>query len=75
MTGAFDNATEYKNNPIPNFKRYRQIYIAPDIDLTKIKTKSKALKLFFEVTRFIKFPLPALEINSKGQWLFHPIYF
>lgn len=75
MTGAFDNASEYKNNPIPYYKRYRQVYIAPDIDLTKIKTKSKALKLFFEVTRFIKFPLPALEINSKGKWLFHPIYF
>jgi uncharacterized protein YfiM (DUF2279 family) len=57
------------------YPRYRQIYIAPDIDLTKIKTKSKVLKTLFSAVNIIKFPLPTLEINGQGGVLFHPIYF
>jgi Predicted periplasmic lipoprotein (DUF2279) len=55
--------------------RYRQFYIAPDIDLTKIKTKSKALKTLLFALNSFKFPLPALEINGQGTFIFHPIYF
>ncbi len=75
MTGAFSNATSYQGNIIPEFTRCRQFYLAPDIDLTKIKTNSRVLKFIFEATRYIKFPLPALEYNSKNQWVFHPLYF
>ena len=75
MTGAFSNATNYQGNIIPEFTRCRQFYLAPDIDLTKIKTNSRVLKFIFEATRYIKFPLPALEYNSKNQWVFHPLYF
>ncbi len=75
MTGAFSNATSYQGNIIPEFARCRQFYLAPDIDLTKIKTNSRVLKFIFEATRYIKFPLPALEYNSKNQWVFHPLYF
>src|SRR5690606_1550417 len=57
------------------FTRCRQFYLAPDIDLTKIKTNSRVLKFIFEATRYIKFPLPELEYNSKNQWVFHPLYF
>ncbi len=58
-----------------NVQRIRQFYLAPDIDLTKIKTKSKGLKLLFGALNVIKFPMPALEINSAGKLRFHPIYF
>lgn len=75
MTGAFSNATSYQGNIIPEFTRCRQFYLAPDIDLTKIKTNSRVLKFIFEATRYIKFPMPALEYNSKNQWVFHPLYF
>jgi hypothetical protein len=49
--------------------RYRQFYIAPDIDFTKIKTHSKFLKGTFFVLNAFKFPTPALAL-SQGclQW-------
>ncbi|MBU3677716.1 MAG: DUF2279 domain-containing protein [Chitinophagaceae bacterium] len=56
--------------------RLRQFYFAPDIDLSKIKIKGKTpklLKAFQYIT--LKFPLPALEINSAGQVKFHAISF
>lgn len=75
MTGARFNPADYKGTPIPSFKRYRQFYLSPDIDFTKIKTRSKALKFIFEVTRYIKFPLPALEYNAEKKIIFHALYF
>lgn len=58
----------------PDIKRYRQWYIAPDIDLSKIKTKSKALKFFLTFLSAFKFPAPTLEF-SKGKFSLHAIYF
>ncbi len=49
--------------------RYRQWYIAPDIDLTKIKTKSKVLKATFFLLNSFKFPTPSIGFSRKGiQW-------
>jgi len=58
----------------PDIKRYRQWYISPDIDLTKIKTNKKALKLLFTVLNAFKFPAPALEF-SNGKLKAHAIHF
>ena len=55
--------------------RYRQYYISPDIDLTKIKTKSKFLKLTLGVLNALKFPMPSLEYNSQGKFAFHLLHF
>lgn len=55
--------------------RYRQYYIAPDIDLTKIRTKNKLLKLAFGALNILKFPLPSLEYNSKKEFKFHFLHF
>lgn len=52
--------------------RYRQWYLAPDIDLTKIKTKSKFLKTALFVLNSFKFPAPSLELsngNVKWNWI------
>ena len=68
------NGNHFQIDPA-EFPRYRQFYIAPDIDLTKIKTKSKALKTLFFALNSFKFPLPALEINGQGAFIFHPVYF
>lgn len=54
---------------------YRQFYLSFDVDLTKIKTKSKFLKSVFSVVNFIKIPAPTLEIRSKGGAKFHFLYF
>lgn len=49
--------------------RYRQWYLAPDIDFTRIKTNNKILKTTFFVLNIFKFPTPSLELNRKGlQW-------
>lgn len=54
---------------------FRQFYVSLDVDLTKIKTKSKILKSLFSVVNFIKIPSPTLEINTKGKIKFHYLYF
>ena len=58
----------------PDIKRFRQWYLAPDIDLTKIKTKHKGLKLALTLLNVIKFPMPSLEY-SNGKFGFHAIGF
>jgi hypothetical protein len=55
-----------------NFERYRQFYLSLDVDLTRIKTKSRFLRSLFTTIGFIKFPAPALEFSKKGTkgiWL------
>jgi len=61
--------------PLPNYKRQRQYYLSFDIDMTKIKTKSKFLKEVFKVFNFIKIPFPALEYNKTDNFKFHLLYF
>ena len=75
LTGAFDNSGTEGNINVPIFKRQRQYYLAPDIDLTKIHTNNKVLKTIFGAFGFVKFPSPALEFNEKGKTKFYWIYF
>ncbi len=56
----------------PDINRYRQWYISPDIDFTKIQTNKKGLKVLFFLLSTIKFPAPALEFSRgklEGHWL------
>ncbi|MEN9684817.1 MAG: hypothetical protein RLZZ28_603 [Bacteroidota bacterium] len=49
--------------------RIRQWYLAPDIDLTKIKTKSRFLKTTFFLLNSLKFPAPSIGFSKKGvEW-------
>jgi hypothetical protein len=53
-------------------KRYRQWYLAPDIDFTQIKTNRKGVKILLFVLNSFKFPAPALEYSNgsfKGYWI------
>lgn len=79
MHGGFDNigrdglgAVVFDRTDIP---RVRQFYLSPDIDLTKIKTNKKWLKSVLLALNSFKVPAPALMLNSKGKWRFHPLYF
>lgn len=74
MTGAENNPQFLNEQPIPSFDRYRQFYFAPDIDLTRIKTRNNTLNYILKTFGFLKFPLPTIEINKKGM-KFHPLYF
>lgn len=57
------------------YPRYRQFLLAPDVDFTRIPTKSKGLKIFFGLLNIIKIPAPTLEVNSLGKVKFHAMYF
>lgn len=56
------------------YPRYRQFYLSLDVDLTRIRTRSRLLKLLFGAINWIKIPAPTLEINTKGDVLFRPVY-
>lgn len=79
MYGAEENLARDKTGNITfdrrDLPRYRQYFLSPDIDLTKIKTKSKFLKFTLGVLNAFKFPLPSIEYNSKGQFAFHLLHF
>ncbi len=63
---------------LPNgevFKPERQYYLALDIDLTRIKTESKALKTLFKALNVIKLPSPSYEINTRQKNRFYWLFF
>ena len=55
-----------------DIKRYRQWYLAPGVDFTKIRTNKKGVKILLFVLNSLKFPAPALEFSNgkfNGHWL------
>ena len=54
--------------------RKREYYLSLDVDLTKIKTKSKTLNTILHSFGFLKFPMPTLKLRN-GKLYAHPIYF
>ncbi len=78
MYGGFDNTWTDKNGVYHNrndIKRYRKFLISIDADYTKFKTNSKAGKMILGILNIVKLPMPALEFNTLGQVVFHPMYF
>jgi hypothetical protein len=72
LYGGFKNEwTDAAGNlnflPEDEYPRYRQFFISPDIDFTRIPTRSRVLKTVFSALNFIKIPAPALEINTRGK--------
>lgn len=68
-TGIEGHFGAFKNDIRPDIKRYRQWYIAPDIDLTKIKTNKKGIKTALNILNSLKFPAPAIEFsNGSFHW-------
>ena len=75
MFGARKNIAFDKNGNVifdrTDIKRYRQWYLSPDADFTKIMTSKKGLKVLFFILSAVKFPAPALEYANgkfKGHW-------
>ena len=76
MYGGFHNDwTEDGIEYSAPYERYSQFYLAPDIDLTRIPTKSPFLRTLLYVLNIFKIPGPAIEYNSKHQFKIHLIYF
>jgi hypothetical protein len=68
MLGARYNniVIQDESGNVTTVNRYRQGYFSLDVDLTRIKTKSKILKSIFSCLNIIKIPFPNLEL-SEGK--------
>lgn len=75
MLGGHSNPIEVDGEPVPEFQRYRQFYVSLDVDFTRIPTRSKFLKTVFIALSWVKIPFPAIEFNTKGETIFHPMMF
>jgi uncharacterized protein YfiM (DUF2279 family) len=72
LGGASNKGDGYDFSDIP---RVRQFFFAPDVDFTRIRTKSKFLKGFFAVINLIKIPAPTLGVDQTGKVQFFWLYF
>lgn len=69
MSGSRENIL------LPDIKFSRQFYLSLDVDLTRIKTKSKFFNTVLGAFGFIKFPMPTIEFNEFGKTKFYGVYF
>lgn len=78
LFGGFSNTWEDPDGAIYSFDgeypRHSQFLIAPDIDLRRIKVRSHFLKALLKGLNIFKIPTPAIEINTKGEFVFHLLY-
>jgi hypothetical protein len=78
MFGGFENQWIDKlGNPISRYDipRRRQIYLAPDIDFTRIKTNKRFWRTAFGLLNAFKFPAPTLQYSGGGKWKAYFLYF
>ncbi len=79
MFGGFENQWIYEDKSYTlsttDFVRQRQFYLSFDVDLKRIKTKSKLLKALLGAFNVWKIPSPTLELNTQNGLKFHAIYF
>jgi hypothetical protein len=75
MIGARSNPASLNGKAIPEYKRFRQFYLAPDIDLNRVSSANRPYVTAAYLTRFLKFPTPAVEWNTESGWKLHPFYY
>ncbi len=78
MLGGYENKWTSANGSTisrPDIQRYRRFFLSADVDLSKIKTKSKPLKTIFSLVNVLKIPAPAIELNSLRKLSLHPLYY
>jgi len=75
MTGGDFNPSEINGVPIPEFTRYRQYYLALDIELSKINTRSEFINGLFKLLNIIHLPMPTIEFSSVNKPIGRVLYF
>jgi Predicted periplasmic lipoprotein (DUF2279) len=75
LIGGHENPTVVDGITVPDFNRQRQYYLSLDLDLSRVRWKSKFFTSFFKLINIIKLPAPALEFNSDGPTKFYLFYF
>ncbi|MFN4122434.1 MAG: DUF2279 domain-containing protein [Flavobacteriales bacterium] len=77
MLGGHDNIW-FINGQLFDYSqitRYRQWYLSFDIDLTKLKTQNKWMRMLLSSFGFIKFPAPAIQYDRMTGFRFRPLMF
>lgn len=65
-----DEGAKFSLDP-RTYPRYTQFYLSPDLDLRKIPTRKRWLKLALGVLNWVKVPAPAVEYNTMGRIRWH----
>ncbi|UFH51955.1 DUF2279 domain-containing protein [Spirosoma sp. KNUC1025] len=74
MIGGHENPQVFdKEGNDVKFRRYRQFFLSPDADLSRIGTFSPSLQRFIGTIQFFKIPAPSLELNRVNGLRFHPL--
>lgn len=71
----WDNGVETVQLDKDRFPRYEQFYVSLDINFSKIPARNPFLRTVLDILNVLKMPFSALEINSRGQVVFHWIHF
>ncbi len=79
LYGGFENKWETEDGFVfeldpERYPRYRQFYLSPDVDWSKIPTRHRWLKATLRALNFLKLPAPALEVNTLGKARFHYLH-
>jgi hypothetical protein len=76
MLGGYNNlfVVQDEDGNVLNIERQRRFYFSLDVDLSRIKTKSRLLNGLFSVVNMLKFPFPAIEFSKNGP-RFYGIYY
>lgn len=78
MYGGFLNEWENQNNQLVtryDVTRYRRFFVSVDLDWERLPAKKPGWKTLMSVLSVVKLPAPALEFNTKGEIVFHPMFF
>lgn len=63
-----------QQNTQSGYDPYRQYYLAVDVDLSGIRTRSRVVRTLLSLVSAVRLPAPALALSRKGA-KFHPLYF
>jgi len=77
MFGGYDNIWTDADGIIhdrTDIERYRKFMLSLDVDLSRVKTKSRYLRQVLDLVNIIKVPFPTIEWNTKGELRVHPLY-
>ena len=73
--GMLTGSSESNYSEIHYQNRTRQYYFSLDVDLSRIPTKSHALRTLFDVFNVIKVPFPTISFDGENGLKLHYIYF
>lgn len=77
LLGGFENKWQDSSGmqfDYSDIKRERVFYLSPDIDLSRINTRSKWLNSFLDALNVLKVPAPAISLSNSGKFKGHWLY-